>query len=131
MKNMIAVMMMVAALGVCLLTGCSPTQKVFATSGGLDAPAEALGKLEVEVDVPRVSFRCVGEWIVFNSCTDAGRGDYLKGLLDEKLVKTAKERYGAEAVINVQYWPDLGMAKFPGGKVYAKGDMVRYKRFAS
>ena len=55
----------------------------------------------------------------------------MKRLLDGKLVKAAKKRYNAEAVVNVQYWPDLSSEKFPQGKVYARGEMVRYKRFAS
>jgi len=46
------------------------------------------------------------------------------------LMKAAKSSYGADAVINVEYWPDPESEGFPrGGTIYARGEMVRYLEF--
>jgi hypothetical protein len=111
----------VLATALLLSAGCSRTQKVVVHPGDLTTAYEPLGTIQVEQTVPRFRLmRC------FRS-----QPEYLKGLLDKKMVKIAKARYGAEVVIKPEYWPDLASKKFPQGKVYAKGEMVRYKRFAS
>lgn len=134
MKRSLAVMLVLSAF-VLLTMGCSRTQKVISTQGDLTASYQSLGQIEIERHVPRASlkrmFQHVGEWMTFGKYEMPARSEYLQGLLDKKLVKAAKKRHGAEAVIKVQYWPDLNSEKFPSGKMYAKGEMVRYKRFAS
>jgi len=117
------------------MAGCSKTQKVVVMQGDLTASYQSLGQIEVNQDVPRMSlkrgFQHLWSWMTFGCYHVPAQQEYLKGLLDKKIVKLAKNSYGAEAVIKAQYWPDLGSAKFPQGKAYAKGEMVQYKRFAS
>ena len=129
------VLMLVLGVVVFLGTGCSKTQKVVAIQGDLTAPYQSLGQITVDRDVPRTSLKRgiqhVGEWMTFGKYRMPTQHEYLQGFLDKKLVKIARDRHGAEAVIKVQYWPDLGSKKFAEGKAYAKGEMIRYKRFAS
>jgi len=134
MRKSLAVMSVLIVLGF-IFTGFSKAQKVIATQNDLTEPYESLGQIEVDRDVPSMSLQRgvqrLGEWVTFGKYDMPNQKEYLKGLLDEKLIKSAKKRYSAEAVIKVQYWPDLSSKKFPSGKIYAKGEMVRYKRFAS
>lgn len=114
-------------------TGCSQAHKVIATQGGISEPSESIGSIEVERQVPRIAYRRIfgqlWEWITFGRSENISREAYLQGLLNKKMLKAAKNVYNAEAVIHTEYWPDLTEKKFPQGRVYAKGDMVRYKRF--
>lgn len=53
---------------------------------------------------------------------------YSAKMLNRKLDWTARHKFGADAVNNVQYWPD----KESDAKIdvlYARGEMIRYKKF--
>jgi hypothetical protein len=113
--------------------GCSRTQKVVVLQSGISEPYESLGSIEVDRKVPRIQYRRifgkVWEWTTFGHCKNISQEAYLQGLLNKKMLKDARKNHHAEAVINAKYWPDLTAKKFPQGRIYAKGDMVRYKRF--
>lgn len=113
--------------------GCSRVQKVVVTQDAISEPYESVGAVEVERKVPRIQYRRifgkVWEWITFGHAENISREAYLQGLLNKKLLSVAKDDHTAEAVIHVKYWPDLTAKKFPQGRIYGKGDMVRYKRF--
>lgn len=133
MKRSLALMFVLFAF-MFALTGCSRTQKVVATEGDLVTPYQSLGTIDVYEHAPRVSlkrgFQHMFEWLTFGLYDMPSQKTYLQGRLNEKLVKKAEKSYGAEAVIRVQYWPDLSAKKFPKGKIYARGEMIQYKRFA-
>lgn len=122
---------LIACLG--MNSGCSSSQKVVAMEGDFNQPYESLGVLEVDREVPRIQYRRVfgqlWEWITIGHAENISREDYLRGLLDKKILKAAKKNHQAEAVIFMQYWPDLTSQKFPQGRIHAKGEMVRHKRF--
>ncbi|HNX68749.1 MAG TPA: hypothetical protein PLL75_07860 [Candidatus Omnitrophota bacterium] len=135
MKRSLAIMMAVSLmLGA---AGCSSTQKIAATRGEVSGGKayDSLGSVEVSLKAPCIPYRRMfgqlWEWMTFGHCHNISREDYLRGLLDKKLINAAKKGREAEEVIHVTYWPDLTTKKFPKGLVYAKGEMIRYKRFAS
>lgn len=113
--------------------GCSSVQKVVALQGDAAQPYESLGTLEVKRDVPAVQYKRIfsqlGAWMTFGHSEPMTQAVYLRGLLDAKLIKLAKKKHCADAIIRVQYWPDLTAGEFPDGVVYARGEMIRYKRF--
>ena len=119
-----------------IFTGFSRVQDVVVTqdSTSITIPYDSLGWVEVNRKAPLIQYRRVAGqlvfWGSFGYFKNPSQEVYLQSLLNEKIKKAAKTRYGAEAVINVKYWPDLTAAKFPKGLIYAKGEMVRYKRFA-
>lgn len=134
MKRFFALML----IGVMLLgmnSGCSGTQKVVASQGGISEPYESLGSIEVDRKAPRIQYRRISgqlwEWVTLGHYENITQEAYLQGLLDKKMIRDAKKIHHAEAVINVKYWPDLRAKKFPRGHIYGKGDMVRYKRFSA
>jgi hypothetical protein len=50
--------------------------------------------------------------------------------LNCKLERTARNKYGADAVNNIQYWPSPDSdAKID--VLYARGEMIRYKKFGT
>lgn len=136
MMRLVAVVFSLMSLFI-VVSGCSRVQPVTVSQGGpsMTVPYESLGWAEVERNAPVIEYRRVGgqllEWCSFGYFPNISHQEYLQGLLDRKLVKAAKERYGAEAVINTQYSPDLSAKNFPKGKIYARGEMVRYKRFTA
>ena len=109
------------------LTGCSHVEKRQAITGESSKAVESLGSLEVHLNtnpwLPANWWNDLKE-IFTLSFADTSYEKRLNG----KLVKESK-KYGAEQVINVTFWPDLNSRKFPEGKVYARGEMVRYHRF--
>ena len=115
--------------------GCSRVQKVVAIQGDLNPPYDSLGSIEVNRPAPRISCRRIfgqaWEWITFGRFENISQEAYLRDLLNEKILKVARKNHQAEAVIHMQYWPDLTASKFPQGRIYAKGEMIRYKRFPS
>jgi len=128
-------LMLVVVMLLGMNAGCSRTQKVVAMQGDLGKPYESLGSLEVDRKAPWIPYRRIfgqiGEWLTFGHAENISREAYLQGLLNKKILKAAKKNHQAEAVIHMQYWPDLNAKKFPQGLVYAKGEMVRYKRFSA
>lgn len=134
MKRSLVVFSMFLLVMSVVATGCSRVQKVIATQEGMTASYESLGVLEVNRKAPSLQckrfFGKILEWVTFGHYKNVSQEVYLQRLLDKKLIKDAKKTHHAERVINVKYWPDLKAKKFPQGLIYAKGEMVRYKRFA-
>lgn len=132
MKRVFSLMLVVVML-FSVNAGCSRTQKVVVMQAEVSEPYETIGKIEVDRSVPRIQYRRVfgqlWEWMTFGHSDNLSSEAYLKGLLDEKMLRSAKKDYKAEAIIHAEYWPDLSAKKFPQGRIYAKGDMIRYKRF--
>lgn len=98
---------------VLVASACARYEKVTVLETGIseDIPYESLGVLEVKRP-GRISNTAI------------------KSALNRQLADIADERYEADAVINVEYWPDLDSTqKYPDGLVYARGQMIRYKRF--
>ena len=129
------VLMLALVMFFSLSAGCSSVQKVVAIQGEISEPYESIGSIEVERQAPRIPYRRifgqVWEWVTWGHCENISREAYLQGLLNKKMLRAAKNNQNAEAVIHVEYWPDLTAKKFPRGLIYGKGDMVRYKRFAA
>ncbi|MFA7255570.1 MAG: hypothetical protein WC133_05690 [Candidatus Omnitrophota bacterium] len=127
------VFMLAVAMLFSMSAGCSRVQKIVVTQGEISEPSEPMGSIEVQRKAPRIPYRRIfgqlWEWVTFGHCENISREAYLQGLLNKKMLKDAKNDYNAEAVIHVKYWPDLTAKKFPQGLIYAKGDMVRHKRF--
>jgi len=120
-----------------LLSGCSHVQEMVVTqdSKSLTIPYESLGWIQVDLKAPPVQYKRVagqfGEWVSFGFIKNPSQEEYLQGLLNEKIRGVAKERYKAEEVINVKYWPDLSAKAFPEGRIGARGEMIRYRRFSA
>lgn len=125
------VSIMVVFLG--MNAGCSSTEKVVAIQGDFSKPYESLGTIEVDRRAPRIQsrriFGQVWEWITFGYVENISQEAYLQGLLNKKILKAAQKNHQAEAVIQMKYWPDLSSPEFPQGLIYAKGEMIRHKRF--
>jgi len=130
MWKSIVVLFIFAALP---LSGCARTEKVRALDGELGVPYESLGTLEVKHKTRRFSPQNIGyagvEAASLTLADTPAREDRYKNILRSKLVRIARDRYGAEAVINVKFWPEPSSTVFPEGNIYARGEMVRYVRF--
>lgn len=91
-------------------------------------PAEAyesLGTLEVKTPVKRGLLRYGTLGLMSQHSHRA-----LTKKLTQKLTRKARKDYGADAVANVTVWPE----KSAGAEVsfqYARGEMIRYKKFSS
>lgn len=107
--------------------GCARTEKRTVTQGDLQSPYASLGTLEVNIKT--------------NPWHPVHWGSYLKEIftltfadtslqskLTHKLLKKSKG-FGANQIIKAEFWPDLKSKRFPEGKAYARGEMVRPKRF--
>ncbi len=120
-----------------VLAGCSRVEKMVVTqdSKSLTIPYESLGWIQVDLKAPPVQYKRVagqlGEWVSFGFIKNPSQEEYLQGLLNEKIRGVAKERYKAEEVINVKYWPELSANAFPEGRIGARGEMIRYRRFSA
>lgn len=110
-----------------VFSGCAHTEKIRAVTSDASRPSEGLGTLEVFVKTNPWS---PSNWGVFFkelfSLTFADTS--YEARLKTRLVKKAAQ-FSADEVVKVQFWPDLNSSKFPNGKVYARGEMVRYTRF--
>jgi len=114
--------------------GCTRMQSVRAYENVPDQrPYVSMGTLEVNVpadSIPPSKLLWGGiELLSLTYATTPSRGDIYKSALKSKLAKIANARHDADAVINVEFWPDPASEDFPNGKVYARGEMVRYQRF--
>jgi hypothetical protein len=120
-----------------VVAGCSHVEKMVVTQDAksLTIPYESLGWIQVDLKAPPVQYKRVagqlGEWASFGFIKNPSQEEYLQGLLNEKIRGVAKERYKAEEVINVKYWPELSAKAFPEGRIGARGEMIRYKRFSA
>ena len=96
------------------VSGCTHIDKVRTTEGDLSIPYESMGTLEVKIRT-----RSLG------STSPEKR----KAMLDDKLSQESKKHFAPDALIHATYWPDLQSRSFPGGYMYARAEMVRYKPF--
>ncbi len=123
----------VMAMGLLGLMGCSRVQKFNVTEADDTVPYQNLGTLEVETAVPRTTVPAIlwtsAEVMTATLIDSPERGDHYKALLRSKLGDKARRYYGADAVINVVYWPEPNAKGFPHGKLYARGEMIRYEKF--
>ncbi len=112
---------------------CARTEKIRAIEGGNDTPYQSLGTLEIKERAyyvtPRHAFWTGVELVTLSFADTPSRGDNYKTYLRKKLARLAHRRYRADSVINVHYWPDPESKSFPGGYVYARGEMIKYQRF--
>lgn len=128
MKIMIGFILMAICVG-----GCSRTQQVRATQTGSGLPYTSLGTLEVKetaglITGPQTFWS--GVKVLSLGLADTPRRSTLyEKTLKQRLEKLSRLTYDADAVINVRYWPDLESSSFPDGLIYARGEMIRYKRF--
>lgn len=127
MKNFHA-SLFIAGFAILLAAGCTHTLKVKATEDAAQVPYESMGTLEVSVPVNpwdatnwHWSIREVGTL----SFADTTYGKRLR----KKLAKVASKHAGVNQIVNVEYWPDPSTGKFPDGRIYARGEMVRFKPF--
>ena len=115
------------------VSGCARVEKVRALEGDKDVAYDSLGTLEVKRRVPFV--RPTGilwsgvEVLTLSLAKTPSRADQYKKSLRSKLAQKAKKRYGADGVIKVEYWPDPASSRFPEGYLYARGEMIRYRKF--
>ena len=94
-----------------LFAGCAGSApRVDVSEWGTSRPYTSLGILEVKTKT--------GLW-----CKDSDHRDDIH----RELAKEARYQYGADAVINVRYWP--GSAESDLGYFYGRGEMIRYIRF--
>lgn len=95
-------------------------------------PYESLGWVEVSRKAPLIQYRRVGgllvQWCSFGYFHNPSQETYLRGLLNKKLVQASQKQKGVDAIINAKYWPDLIAGQFPKGLIFAKGEMIRYRR---
>lgn len=131
MKSITSWMLVTALLVVC--NGCARVEKVKAVEGGTESPYHSLGTIEVKEKAyrfnPAAAFWTGVEITTLTFADTPSRGEHYKKFLRKKLEKVANKRYDADAVINVQYWPDPESSNFPDGYVYARGEMIQYRRF--
>ena len=108
-------------------TGCGHTEKVRAVTEAASKPTESLGTLEVHVNTNPWSITNWGYFFKELLTLSFGDTSY-ETRLKKKLIEDS-QKFDADQVVNVEFWPDLKMKKFPDGKAYARGEMVRYRRF--
>jgi len=114
--------------------GCARVEKVVAQEGDLDAPYYSIGVIEVREKAKRLTgarLAAVGAEIATLTRADTvTQSEQYLAALRRKLADIARRKYGAHAVIHVEYWPDPASKGFPEGYIYARGEMVRYQTFA-
>ncbi len=135
MKRFLGVLFLMILTSV-VLTGCARSQKVIAVEEGVDLPYDSLGTLEVSQRIQNHDAGFIGGHLVelfsFRLTKAADHNQLYKAALMEKLAHEAKEKYGADRVINVEFWPALDSESFPrSGTVFARGEMIRLREFAA
>lgn len=125
--------MLVAVVIVSSLMGCARIEKVKATEAAKEIPYHSLGTLEIKERalIPTTASPLwTGVEVATLTLADTpSRGERYKRSLRSKLARLARIKYGADAVINVHYWPDPESKNFPQGYLYARGEMIRYQHF--
>lgn len=125
------------ALLPCLLfaAGCSRTGKVVASESGTSGYYESLGSLVVKEKAKDLwdleAKKYLVEAVTLSMADTGARADVFRQALSARLAETASKKYNAHAVINVTYWPDPAGTDFPGGEIFARGEMIRYKNSAT
>ena len=104
------ILFFLAFLPLMIFFGCSRTAKVVAIEGDKsDISYTDLGTLEIKMHAPALRSS--------------------RKILSSRLAALAHKRYGADAVIKVEFWPDPNSRKFPNGIIYARGEMIKYNSF--
>jgi hypothetical protein len=119
-----------AALVVFIFISLIATPKGYAgipvTEADSEIPYEFLGSIEVQSTPGLLLYRALGIATIGFLFRDKVKK--VKTNLNQKLVRKAR-LYSPEAIVNVVYSPDPQDPRFlRENKVYAKGDMIRYKR---
>lgn len=108
--------------------GCAHKEKMNAVEGGIDWPYDLLGTEEVHINTNPWSPVNWG-WDLREIFTLGFADTSYPVRLQKALIKKAKKYGDVNQIIHVTYWPAPSNGKFPKGKIYARGEMVRYKRF--
>lgn len=115
------------------MLGFARVEKLRVLEGDINIPYQALGILEVQEKAsifrPSDIFYRPLKLLTLGFKKTPSRAQKLKEKLDHQLQVKARDHYGADAVIHVKYWPALDSEAFPGGVVYAQGQMVSYEHF--
>ncbi len=108
---------------------CLPSQAIAGipvSETDSEIPYEYLGTIEVDVE-PHLFVNKVVRVVSFGQL-DKSKVAVIQKQLKKKLAKSAKT-YSPDAVIKVEYSPTLEDPRFiTSEKVFAKGDMVKYKQ---
>jgi len=89
-------------------------------------PYEYMGSIEVDSS-PKCIIGSTMQLLTFGWLGQP-KAEYVKKKLDQKLTKRSKT-YNPDAIVNTVYSPAVGDPRFvQEEKVYAKGDMIRYKK---
>ena len=113
-----------------LISGAAFQQTAFArmlvTETDSEIPYEFKGAIEVDEKPELLLNRIVHIFTL--GALSRKEADVVKSQLNAKLAKKAK-LYSPDAIINVEYSPNPSDSRFlKSKKVYAKGNMVKYKR---
>ena len=108
-------------------TGCMHTEKRRAVTEESSQPFESLGVLEVHIKTNTWAPSNLGNFFKELFTLSFGDTSY-ETRLKKKLIKES-DKFNADQVVKVTFWPDLNLNQFPDGKVYARGEMIRYRRF--
>ena len=116
-----------------VLTGCARVEHVKVLDAEPTQPYDSLGVLEVEtparlLGASNITYGAVEAMTLSFAKTPTFAEQY-KQKLNEKLIKKARNHYNADALINVQYWPDMNQRSFPDGMIHARGEMIHYQAF--
>jgi len=111
--------------------GCARYQKIQVIEGDFDRPYKVIGSLEVKEKAEMVPdiYRAGVELLSLGYVRYPDRGDSYKETLNRQLARKARDVYRADAVINVEYWPDPSSKDFPDGMIYARGEMIKLSKF--
>lgn len=113
--------------------GCIRIQNIKATEEDKSIAYDSLGTLEVGLPATRLYPQHLVwdtiEVLTLSFADTPSKGDTYKRLLRTKLAEKARERYGADAVVNVTYWPDPNNMPLLKNKIYARGEMIKYHPF--
>ena len=104
-----------------LFAGCAKARIVVYPA----TPYDSMGTLEEHV--VSVQYNIVVRILTLGLLRKPSYADLTKELR-EKLESQAVHKYGADAVSNIQYWPDL-TTDATVDYLYARGEMIRYKKF--
>lgn len=116
-----------------LVTGCSRSGKVVAVESDVSTAYESIGTLEVKENAKDLwdleARKLLVETATLTLADTSARADLFRKALTQRLAETARKKYDAHAVINVTFWPDPNGSEFPDGDIFARGEMIRYKKF--
>lgn len=127
MKNIQWGLGLLFLLGV--LMGCSRTEKFKAVEGPIETPYDSIGTLEVHLNTSPWKPVNWG-WDLKKILTLGFGNTSYQRRLQKELVKKAKKHGDVDQLINVTYWPSPDSKGFPHGRIYARGEMVHYRRFS-